>query len=379
MATERPVRPLRVVFCWAEVSGYAAACWQSLARVPGVDLHVIHPERLLNRPNPFDVAPLLAGVSNEMFDTAAPHVDRYLRNAVASRDPDVVVLCGWIYWPYTRLVNAPALRRARKILGMDTPWRGTLAQRFARLRLSHFMSHMDLVVTAGERSGEYARRIGVPDARLRSGFYGFDYWTFAEAASRRPAPWPRQFLFAGRYVPAKDIGTLIAGYEIYRRSVAHPWGLTCCGAGPEGSRLQGVEGVTDVGFTQPRNAPDLFSQHGALVLPSRFEPWGVVIAEASAAGLPVICSSACGAASDLVRSYFNGVVVPPETPAALARAMRWIHERESELPEIGRRGQALAAAFSAESWAVRWHNYLIEAVDASDAAERTHIPPPCAE
>ena len=98
-------------------------------------------------------------------------------------------------------------------------------------------------------------------------------------------------------------------------------------------------------------------------------PWGVVIAEASAAGLPVICSSACGAASDLVRSYFNGVVVPPETPAALARAMRWIHERQSELPEIGRRGQSLAAAFSAESWAVRWHNYLIEAVDASDTAE----------
>ena len=72
MVTERPVRPLRVVFCWAEVSGYAAACWQSLARVPGVDLHVVHPERLLNRPNPFDVAPLMAGVSNEMFDTAAP-------------------------------------------------------------------------------------------------------------------------------------------------------------------------------------------------------------------------------------------------------------------------------------------------------------------
>src|SRR5688500_10675158 len=97
-------RPVRVVFCWAEVSGYIAACLQALTRRGGVDLHLIHPERLLNRPNPFNIAPLLNGVSNEMFDTSAENVDRYLLDAVTKHDPDVVVLCGWIYWPYTRLV-----------------------------------------------------------------------------------------------------------------------------------------------------------------------------------------------------------------------------------------------------------------------------------
>ncbi len=353
-------RTMRVVFCWAEVAGYSAACFQALRRRPALDVHVIHPERLLPRPNPFSVAPMLEGVSHEMFDASRVDIDTYLLQTVASRRPDVVALCGWIYWPYTRLVKAKALADARIVLGMDTPWRGTLAQRLARFRLAAFVDGLDLVVTAGERSSEYARRIGVPSARLRAGFYGFDFERYAAAARRRESPPPRRFLFTGRYAKEKDLVTLLRAYEAYRNSVTAPWSLTCAGAGPEAYRLKDVPGVTDAGFRQPDQLADLFASHGAFVLPSLFEPWGVVIAEAAAAGLPVICSTACGAAADVVRPYYNGVIVPQQDVDALARALRWMHDHESELAEMGRRGQALADAFSAEAWAKRWHQYLLE-------------------
>ena len=360
-------RNIRVVFCWAEVSGYSAACWQALVRRPGLDVHVIHPERLLPRPNPFTIAPLLDGISHEMFDTSRPDIDDYLLNAVTAQRPDVVVLCGWIYWPYTRLVNARPLAAARMILGMDTPWRGTVVQRLARLRLSSFVGGLDLVVAAGERAAEYARRIGVADACIRSGFYGFDFQSYAGTANRRPQPWPRRFLFAGRFAQEKGLVTLMQAYATYRSSVTDPWPLTCAGAGPEAHRLNGIPGVTDAGFMQPSDLIELFGSHGAFVLPSHFEPWGVVIAEAAAAGLPVVCTSACGAAADVVRPYYNGVVVPERDVAALARALRWIHDHESCLPEIGCRGQALAHAFSAEAWAERWHQYMHDVLDTPPA------------
>lgn len=353
-------RQLRVVLCWAEVSGYSAACFHALMKRSGIDVHVIHPDRLLDRPNPFHADQLLDGVSNQRFDVGQPNLDRFLLTAVAERDPDVVALCGWIFWPYTRLVNAAPLRRARFLLGMDTPWRGTFSQRLGRVRLAHIVPRLDLVVTAGVASAQYARRIGVPEGRLRPGFYGFDFRTFQAASASRPPAWPRQFVFAGRYAPEKDVPTLVAAYRSYRNAVSNPWGLTCRGWGPAAEVLRHVPGVVDAGFVQPDELAPVLAAHGAFIMPSRFEPWGVAIAEAAAAGLPVICTNVCGAAADVVRPYYSGIVVAAENPEALARAMRWVHDNERDLPAMGRRGQALAEAFSADAWAARWHNYMLE-------------------
>jgi glycosyltransferase involved in cell wall biosynthesis len=353
-------RRLRVVFCWAEVAGYSAGCFHALAKRSGIDLHVIHPDRLLDRPNPFDAEQLLDGISNQLFDARRQDLDSFLLQAVADRDPDVVVLCGWIFWPYTRLVNAASLKRARVMLGMDTPWRGALTQRLGRLRLAHIVPRLDLVVTAGVASAQYARRIGVPEGRLRPGFYGCDFRAFHAASALRPSAWPRKFLFAGRYAPEKDLRTLVAAYRLYRDAVTSPWELTCRGSGPDAALLRGVPGIADAGFAPPAELARACGAHGAFILPSSFEPWGVVIAEAAAAGLPVICTNVCGAAADLVRPYYSGIVVPAENPEALAQAMRWMHDHEGELQAMGQRGQALAQAFSAEAWAARWHNYMLE-------------------
>jgi glycosyltransferase involved in cell wall biosynthesis len=227
-----------------------------------------------------------------------------------------------------------------------------------------------MVVTTGVRSREYARRIGVPESRIRSGYYGFDFKRFSAVAGNRTlasGKWPRQFLFTGRYVPQKDLRTLIEAYTVYRRSVSNPWGLTCCGAGVDGHLLKDIPGVVDAGFTQPADLPSVFAAHGVFVLPSRFEPWGVVLGEAAASGLPLICTSACGAGDDLVRPYYSGLVVAPQDVAGLSRAMRWMHEHEDELPLMGQRGQLLAEAFSADAWAARWHNYLLEAIQGSES------------
>jgi glycosyltransferase involved in cell wall biosynthesis len=344
-----------------------AACWRALARRPGIDVHVVHPQQLFADVNPFLSDPmLLHGISNEMFSASAPNIDRWLLNAVAGRRPHVVVLCGWLYKPYSVLSNAEELKHASVIVGMDSPWRGTWVQRLARFRLASLVKRLDLVVTSGERSCEYARRIGVAQNRIRTGYYGFDHERFSGVAKRRSTEggdWPRQFLFVGRYAPEKDLTTLIRAYSLYRDSVSHPWGLTCCGSGIEQWQLRSVHGVVDAGFVQPGDLPSVFQRHGALVLPSRFEPWGVVIAEAAASGLPVVCSTACGAGLDLVRPYYTGLVVAARDVGQLARAMRWIHDHESELPDMGRRGAMLAEAYSAEAWAIRWDNYLREAVE----------------
>ena len=227
------------------------------------------------------------------------------------------------------------------------------------------MPRLDLVVTASQRSAEYATRIGVPRSLVRGGYYGFDF----DAFSRGPrTSVPRRFLFVGRYVAAKDLRTLVRGYQRYRERVSDPWPLTCRGTGPDAALLRDQPGITDAGFMQPALLPQAFHEHGVFVLPSRYEPWGVVIAEAAAAGLPVICSDACGAADDLVRPNQNGIVIPAGDAEALAGAMQWMHDHEAQLPSLARHGRDLAAAFSAQSWAERWHHYMLETLDRQQAA-----------
>src|SRR5205085_7709712 len=58
----------------------------------------------------------------------------------------------------------------------------------------------------------------------------------------------------------------------------------------------------------------------ALVLPSRFDGWGLVINEALMAGVPVIVSNACGAA-ELVQDGVHGFVFSSGDSASLATKM----------------------------------------------------------
>jgi glycosyltransferase involved in cell wall biosynthesis len=71
--------------------------------------------------------------------------------------------------------------------------------------------------------------------------------------------------------------------------------------------------------------------------------------------LPVICTEACGSAVELIRPYYNGIPVATGDPDSLASAMRWMHDHSDRLPQMGRRGTELAAAYSAQAWAQRWY------------------------
>ncbi len=60
----------------------------------------------------------------------------------------------------------------------------------------------------------------------------------------------------------------------------------------------------------------------ALLLPTQRDMWPKVLVEAALAGLPLVITTACGAAGPLLKGGETGLVVPPDDPASLAEAMR---------------------------------------------------------
>ena len=361
-----PANPLRLFICWTHISGYVTACWRRLQAVDRVDLAIsAFPTPASETATQFD-SRLVEGLACRLLSPAERADYDCVRSVVLNHRPDVVIVPGWAIPAYRRLAREPALAGARFLMAMDTPWRGGWRQRLGRFKIGALLARLDGVLVPGERAWQFARHLGVPASKIRRGSYGFDYDLVSSLHGRRaglPSGWPRRFLFVGRYVKEKAIDALMAGYAAYRRATPDPWPLTCCGCGPLGSLMRDVPGIEDRGFVQPGDLPEVFVEHGAFVLPSRFEPWGVALAEAVGAGLPVVASEACGSIVELVRPYYNGLVTPTGDPAALAAALRWIHHHAAELPAMGERGQPLAAAYGTEAWRDKMLNYLDELFD----------------
>lgn len=144
------------------------------------------------------------------------------------------------------------------------------------------------------------------------------------ATDRVPAPSPAPaagpVLAVGRLVPEKGFDVLV------RATATTGIPLVLVGDGVESSRLRGLAAATGapVAFLGPLPPEELAGQYRtarAVAVPSRREGFGLVAAEAAAAGRAVV-ASAVGGLPDIVADGVNGVLVPPGDPEALAAALR---------------------------------------------------------
>jgi glycosyltransferase involved in cell wall biosynthesis len=193
------------------------------------------------------------------------------------------------------------------------------------------------VMPCGELGCEYFERYGVPRDRMDLVPYEPDYAAIAAAAMARRdeaaarfglRPGRRRFIFSGRLVPAKRADLAVGAFV--RIAPERPeWDLVMVGAGPEAERLRAMvppevrQRVVWTGFVDDQDLISaIYAGGDALVLPSDYEPWALVINEAAAAGLAILSSDVVGAAAELVRDGRNGRVFPPGDLDALVSAMR---------------------------------------------------------
>ena len=85
------------------------------------------------------------------------------------------------------------------------------------------------------------------------------------------------------------------------------------------------------------------SEAGCFILPSRFEPWALVIQEFTAAALPIICTRQCGASRHFALNGYNGYVVDAEDVDGLAKAMdKIINSSTEQLIKMAERSRQLS-------------------------------------
>src|SRR5207247_481782 len=113
-----------------------------------------------------------------------------------------------------------------------------------------------------------------------------------------------RFLYVGRYYDFKGITDLWEAFIQLQSARPNEWELWCLGAGS----IAPVEHpkIKHFGFVQPTDLEPIIEQCGVFVLPSRFEPWGVVAQEYVASGFPLLLSRAVGAGEAFLEPGKNG-------------------------------------------------------------------------
>jgi glycosyltransferase involved in cell wall biosynthesis len=135
---------------------------------------------------------------------------------------------------------------------------------------------------------------------------------------------PFELLFVGRLSEEKGVDTLLHAAAKVERNVK----VTLIGDGPMRPELEqlatelGIEGAVNFQGYIPfgENLLNEYRQHDGFVLPSRSEGQGRVLLEAMAGGLPIIASNV-GGIPEVIDDGATGILVPPDSPAALTTAI----------------------------------------------------------
>ncbi|MCF2520715.1 glycosyltransferase family 4 protein [Dyadobacter sp. CY351] len=164
-----------------------------------------------------------------------------------------------------------------------------------------------------------------------------------------------RFVFVGRLAPEKNLGTLLRAFAQVRPldSETLPWEMMLIGDGPERATLEkltaelGLQNkISFAGGLSWYKVPDLLVHCDVLVLPSKSEPWGLVVNEAMVCGLPVIVSKNCGCVADLVKNGVNGFTFDPDNQQELETALAFFIQNPEKMAAMGQESRRLIAPFS---------------------------------
>ena len=171
------------------------------------------------------------------------------------------------------------------------------------------------------------------------------------------------FVFVGRLWSGKGLDELFTAYR--RLSVAEKRddiSLLVIGDGVEEDRYKSIAcslpRVSCVGFVQPAELPQWYALADCLVLPTHGDPNGLVVEEAFAAGLPVICSDAAGDIHRRLPHGEAGFVFPMGSQTALSEYMRRLADDAHLRTSMAGRARELAAARTDEQYAADFNRFV---------------------
>jgi glycosyltransferase involved in cell wall biosynthesis len=341
-----PLNKPSVFFLYTELGGYTVACMRQLV-LAGIDVHVVHYQ--INKEAPFQFDP----EKGLFFYLNTQFTPNQLLALVKDTNPSLIICSGWIDRTYIR-VCMELRQSAKLVIAIDNQWRASLKQYLwmTLARLS-FLKYFDFVWVPGARQADYALRLGFKKEQIYEGFYVCDtvlynsFYEFSKPLKKEVLP--KRFVYVGRYLPFKGIGDLWQAFIELKKEEPSDWELWCVGTGDMVPIIHPQ--IRHMGFLQPGQMGQVINETSVFIIPSRIEPWGVVVQEFAAAGFPLLCSKSVGAADTFLEETINGFTFASEDIESMKEAMRKVIRCDDDvLRGMGEKSHLKASVISPDSW-----------------------------
>jgi glycosyltransferase involved in cell wall biosynthesis len=166
------------------------------------------------------------------------------------------------------------------------------------------------------------------------------------------------FVCVGRLWVGKGVEFLIDAFAEVRRQVGEEAAtLVLVGDGVDEWRIRrhaadvAPDDIVFTGFLHSDVLPEIYAASDVFVFPTLGDPYGLVVLEAMAAGLPVISTSAAGEISDRVEEGVNGFLVDAGSAEQLAARMLVLTRDEGLRRRMGAASASRVAGQTPEAWA----------------------------
>ena len=268
--------------------------------------------------------------------------------------PDIIIVSGYDAIAYWQALLYTKIHKKRFILYNESTLLSTTYTKGVIGFLKRFIiREADAYVVPGRKAQEYLESFGAKSQKIISGIATCDIDFFHRSVleyrenhgflmERKRYP-KLLLLFVGQLIPRKGVTELLRALSRLKDSDI---GLLIVGGGPQEEELkqfcrkQRLDNVYFEGYQQQDTLLRYYALADVLILPSFEEVWGLVVNEALASGLFVLCSDRAGAGYDLIKEGWNGRLFDPHDEDRFAAL---IEETKEHIEEIKARRKAISS------------------------------------
>lgn len=329
----------RILFLYSEMMPYMEAVIESLVKDFGDTVCVVSWDKKKLTAHEPALPPAVTAYKRSSFDNQG------LKQLIADFKPQIVYASGRMDKGYINAAKG-IKKEVKVVMGMDTQWLRTPKQ-FIQILLSFFLykSYFTHIWVPGPRQFTFAQLLGYGPSNILKHLYSGDVKLFETIS--RAASGIKRIVFLGRLEKSKGLDLLLQAWQLLEEKQKIGWELLLIGNGSLGKAAVEVPQVKLAGFLAQKDMLRLLQQDCVFCLPSRVEPWGVVVHEMAAAGMPLILSQAVGAGDTFLLHGYNGYLLPVTSVAAIQTALKKTMSLTVEERKIlGARSRVLAQSIT---------------------------------